>query len=151
MGFADKIKQFSVEVPEQLDGAAKKITIDFFSGVIWDTPVDTGRLRANWQCTIGDAASGELDVTDKQGQETINKMVQTVDAAPRDFVAYLTNNLAYAPVAEFGLWKDKDGKPANGPRTISGYSTQAPFGMVGLNVSRISHFIKQAVAEMKKP
>lgn len=151
MGFADKIKQFSVEVPEQLDGAAKKITIDFFSGVIRDTPVDTGRLRANWQCTIGGTASGELDVTDKQGQETINKMVQTVDAAPRDFVAYLTNNLAYAPVAEFGLWKDKDGKPANGPRTISGYSTQAPFGMVGLNVSRISHFIKQAVAEMKKP
>lgn len=151
MGFADKIKQFSVEVPEQLDGAAKKITIDFFSGVIRNTPVDTGRLRGNWQCTIGDAASGELDVKDKQGQETINKMVQTVDAAPRDFVAYLTNNLAYALVAEFGLWKDKDGKPANGPRTISGYSTQAPFGMVGLNVSRISHFIKQAVAEMKKP
>ncbi|ECU9162085.1 TPA: HK97 gp10 family phage protein [Salmonella enterica] len=151
MGFADKIKQFSVEVPEQLDGTAKKITIELFSGVIRDTPVDTGRLRGNWQCTTGGAASGELDVTDKQGQETINKMVQTVDAAPRDFVAYLTNNLAYAPVAEFGLWKDKDGKPANGPRTISGYSTQAPFGMVGLNVSRISHFIKQAVAEMKKP
>lgn len=151
MGFADKIKQFSVEVPEQLDGAAKKITIDFFSGVIRDTPVDTGRLRGNWQCTIGEPASGELDVTDKQGQETINNMVQTVDTARRDFVAYLTNNLAYAPVAEFGLWKDKDGKPANGPRTISGYSTQAPFGMVGLNVSRINHFIKQAVAEMKKP
>ncbi|EGJ5261586.1 HK97 gp10 family phage protein [Salmonella enterica subsp. enterica serovar Typhimurium] len=151
MGFADKIKQFSVEVPEQLDGAAKKITIDFFSGVIRDTPVDTGRLRGNWQCTIGEPTSGELDVTDKQGQETINNMVQTVDTARRDFVAYLTNNLAYAPVAEFGLWKDKDGKPANGPRTISGYSTQAPFGMVGLNVSRINHFIKQAVAEMKKP
>ncbi|EIZ2107421.1 HK97 gp10 family phage protein [Salmonella enterica] len=151
MGFADKIKQFSVEVPELLDGAAKKITIDFFSGVIRDTPVDTGRLRGNWQCTIGEPASGELDVTDKQGQETINNMVQTVDTTQRDFVAYLTNNLAYAPVAEFGLWKDKDGKPANGPRTISGYSTQAPFGMVGLNVSRINHFIKQAVAEMKKP
>ncbi|HAG0016127.1 TPA: HK97 gp10 family phage protein [Salmonella enterica] len=151
MGFADKIKQFSVDVPEQLDGAAKKITIDFFSGVIRDTPVDTGRLRGNWQCTIGEAASGELDVTDEQGQETTNRMVQTVNAAPRDFVAYLTNNLAYAAAAEFGLWKDKDGKPANGARTISGYSTQAPFGMVGLNVSRINHFIKQAVAEMKKP
>ncbi|EAQ6131924.1 HK97 gp10 family phage protein [Salmonella enterica] len=151
MGFADKIKQFSVDVPEQIAGMEKKITIDLFSGVIRDTPVDTGRLRGNWQCTIGEPASGELDVTDKQGQETINKMVQTVDTARRDFVAYLTNNLAYAPVAEFGLWKDKDGKPANGPRTISGYSTQAPFGMVGLNVSRINHFIRQAIAEMKKP
>ncbi|EFP3678738.1 HK97 gp10 family phage protein [Salmonella enterica] len=151
MGFADKIHQFSVDVPEQLSGAVKKITIDFFSGVIRDTPVDTGRLRGNWQCTTDVPASGELDVTDKQGQQTINNMVQAVDAASRDFVAYLTNNLPYAPVAEFGLWKDKEGKPANGPRTISGYSTQAPFGMVGLNVSRINHFIRQAVAEMKKP
>ncbi|HAK3332620.1 TPA: HK97 gp10 family phage protein [Salmonella enterica] len=151
MGFADKIKQFSVDVPEQLDGAAKKITIDFFSGVIRDTPVDTGRLRGNWQCTIGEAASGELDVTDKNGQETINNMVQTVDTAQRDFVAYLSNNLAYAAAAEFGLWKDKDGKPANGPKTTHGYSTQAPSGMVGLNVSRINIYIRKEISEMKKP
>ncbi|EGO7252995.1 HK97 gp10 family phage protein [Salmonella enterica] len=151
MGFADKIKQFSVEVPEQLDAAAKKITIDLFSGVIRDTPVDTGRLRGNWQCTTGAPASGESDITDKQGQETINSMVQTVDATPCDFVVYLTNNLAYAPVAEFGLWKDKEGRPASGPRTIHGYSTQAPYGMVGLNVSRINICIRQAIAEKHKP
>ncbi|ASD90073.1 HK97 gp10 family phage protein [Salmonella enterica] len=151
MGFADKIHQFSVDVPEQLSGTSKKIAIDFFSGVIRDTPVDTGRLRGNWQCTRGEPASGELDVTDKSGQETINKMVQTVDSAKGDFVAYLTNNLAYAAVAEFGLWKDKDGKPANGPKTTHGYSIQAPSGMVGLNVSRINIYIKQAIAEMKRP
>lgn len=151
MGFADKIHQFSVDVPEQLSGTAKKVTIDLFSGVIRDTPVDTGRLQGNWQCTFGSPAEGTLDITSKVEEETTNKMVQTVDSAKGDFVAYLTNNLAYAAVAEFGLWKDKDGKPANGPKTTHGYSIQAPSGMVGLNVSRINIHIKQAIAEMKKP
>ncbi|HGI9867216.1 TPA: hypothetical protein ACJVS1_004805 [Salmonella enterica subsp. enterica serovar Montevideo] len=151
MGFADKIKQFSVDVPEQIAGMEKKITIDLFSGVIRDTPTDTGHLKANWQCTIGAPAEGTLDIKDEQGQETTNRMVQTVDTAPRDFVAYLTNNLAYAAVAEFGLWKDKEGKPANGPKTTHGYSTQAPSGMVGLNVSRINIYIRKEIAEMKKP
>ena len=45
-------KQIEV-AKEQAELVAKKITIELFSRVIEKSPVDTGRFRANWNCSIG--------------------------------------------------------------------------------------------------
>ncbi len=50
---------------------------------------------------------------------------------------FLTNNLPYAEVAEFGGWKGPTEKV-----TDEGYSRQSPAGMVRKNVVRFNQLIR---------
>lgn len=76
------------------------VKISTFSGVVRDSRVDTGRMRGNWQLTQGSPASSEIERLDKDGNDTINEIVQNSTGSKVD---YLTNNLDYAEV-----WNDKD-------------------------------------------
>lgn len=137
--FSASIGKFAVETIQRAENVGKNGAIKLFRGVILDTPVDTGRLRANWQATANSPALGELDLEDKtkEATPTIESMKSIVLAQGMDFTVFLSNNLPYAQVAEYGEWKDKDGNPANGAKTISGYAIQSPAGMVRRNMARI--------------
>lgn len=100
--------------------------------IIMDTPVDTGRLRGNWQCGIGQKTEGQLSVFDKSGGVTIARITSILSQLNKNDVAIFYNNLPYAYPIEFG------------------HSTRkAPQGMVrknltnwGSRVSRIARVVK---------
>ena len=94
-----------------VDDRIRAATFGIFAGIRKDTPVDTGRARGNWQCTIGAPFVGEDESgSDEQIQQTIPRRAGSV--------VYLTNNVPYIQKLEYG------------------YSTKSPNGMVRVNVAR---------------
>jgi len=103
-----------------LDEAARGITIKLFSSVIMDTRVDTGRMRGNWQSSIGSPIRKETTATDKTGTATINAMQSKAKSGA---VNIMTNNVPYAE-----YWEQRD-------------------GMVAKNMARISRIVKEEVSK----
>ena len=87
------------------------------------TPIDTGRLISNWQVTIGVVPSGEPLLSDPLSEA----LSELLDLGPFQ-VVHVTNNTPYAEVVEHGEFE------GDGPRTIGGFSTQSPDGMVAITV-----------------
>lgn len=138
--FASDLRKFAERAGKSLDDTCRAVAIKWFSSTVMSTPVDTGRLRGNWQMTLGAPAAGVTDVTDKSGKITVAAITQQVGGVGK--VNYLVNNLPYASTAEYGGW--------NGPTekvTGSGFSTQAPEGMVRINFIRIKSIIEQTARE----
>lgn len=130
MGFADDINRWAQRTEEKLDLAVQKIALDLFKRVILDTPVDTGRARANWQVSIGKVPNGTLDLTDKSGQATVSKATAVAAGLEAGDIIYLVNNLPYIQ------------------RLEDGYSGQAPAGMVGLAVQDFHAIARQVGFEL---
>ena len=104
------------EIPEvaerlglDLDQLIRAVKIELFNGVIRTTRVDTGRLRGNWQTTVGQPARSEIDREDQlaeglNGGQAMSEVQRNVRAYT---TMYLTNNLPYAEV-----WEEEDGMVA---------------------------------------
>lgn len=77
--------------------------IQLFSAIVKSTPVDTGRLRGNWQTTLSSPASGTLDVTDPSGGSATSKIESVAGQFTlADESIWFTNNLPYAEIIEEG-------------------------------------------------
>jgi hypothetical protein len=110
---------------EQAELVAKKIAIELFSRVIEKSPVDTGRFRANWNCSISSPDLSTSESTDPSGSGAISKATSTVVSYTlNDQSVFLTNNLPYAE------------------RLENGWSKQAPNGMVRLSVMEIQNSVR---------
>ena len=94
-----------------VDNKIRAATSEVFSNIIQMTPVDTGRARGNWQCTIGSPFMGEDDS---------GSVMKANSVIPRraGSVVYLTNNVPYIGKLEY-----------------DGHSRQAPAGMVRVSVA----------------
>ncbi len=149
MGFSASIGKWAGDTITRTENVGKQAAIALFRGIILDTPVDTGRLRANWQASADSPVFSQLALDDKDGAQTVEKMTTVVLAQGQDFTVYMTNSLTYALVVEYGEYKDKDGNPANGPHTIGGYSIQAPAGMARRNMTRINTNLNKALTLVK--
>ena len=112
------ISEWAKKTNTTLDEAARGITISLFSSIIMDTRVDLGRMRGNWQASIGSPITVETTRTDKSGAATVNAMQNKVRSGA---VNIMTNNVPYAP-----YWEQQD-------------------GMVAKNMARIERNIKALV------
>lgn len=128
--FADDIAKFETKTNGKLELAIRKIALEMFSRVILKTPVDTGRMRGNWQVAIGTAPSGTLELDDKSGQASIGKVQAAALGLKVGDIIYLANNLPYAM------------------RLEEGYSQQAPAGMVSLTVQEFQAVVRQIGLEL---
>lgn len=126
MSFSASILKFGPEAVGRINTIRRQVCLKLFSSVIKDTPVDTGRLRANWQLTEGTPAVGEVQTLDTSGGPTIAKLKAPIEASTGDTELFLTNNLPYASRIEFEGWSH----------------TKAPEGMVRRNVVRFGRLIK---------
>ncbi|OED34516.1 hypothetical protein AB832_07405 [Flavobacteriaceae bacterium (ex Bugula neritina AB1)] len=131
MSFSGKINQFKVDAIEATEETRKAAIIALFRSVIQDTPVDTGRLRGNWQASINNPESGTIDAFNTGTSVAIAAAIKTVEGSQAGETLYLVNNLPYAEKIEYG------------------YSQQAPQGMVRRNLSRITQIIRQAAQDKK--
>jgi len=104
------IRKIAEQTNATLDEAARAITISLFNGVINDTRVDTGRLRGNWQASIGQPEQGTIERLDPNGTQAATEVESTVQSGA---VNYLTNNLPYAEV-----WEQRDGMVARNAARI---------------------------------
>lgn len=127
MSFESDLERFARRVGKSLDETCRSVTIKWFSATIMSTPVDTGRLRGNWQASREVPVSGTTADIDKGGGATIAKAVRTIGGVGS--VNYLVNNMDYAEKIEMGG------------------SGQAPRGMVRINHARILRIIKQVAGE----
>lgn len=116
--FAAQLRMFEDKTIDKMGRAARKITLDAFSGCIMMSPVDSGRFRGNWQTAIGSAPSGTVELLDESGDIVIALVSGVVDGMQIGDVVFMANNLPYAE------------------RLEDGYSQQAPAGMVKLTVQR---------------
>lgn len=136
-------KAISNENPKKVrDGVALKLLGAF----VRDSPVDFGTFRGNWQTNAGSAKRGTLG--NRDAASVIGEGVQELKTASMAEDIYISNNLPYASVIEFGDY------PGVGPKTtqrLSGiYSTQAPTGVMRKNVVRFDVLIAREAERVNK-
>jgi hypothetical protein len=123
---------FALNLAKQIEAANDKVEsivkvtmIELFNRVIQKSPVDTGRFRANWNCSISSPDLSTSESTDPSGSGSISKATSTVVSYTlNDQSVFLTNNLPYAE------------------RLENGWSKQAPSGMVRLSVMEIQNSVR---------
>lgn len=100
MSFSVDLDRFIKETVTKTDRVYRAIGLQMFGQIMERTPVDTGRLRGNWQTTISNPASGELDVTSSNIAQA--QLTATVNGVTIRDTIYFTNNLPYALAIEHG-------------------------------------------------
>jgi len=76
----------------------RKIILDGMTRLIRQSPVDTGRFKANWSTSIGSIAPGTTDST----KENISRSTKGISTYQIGQTAFLHNNLEYAIPLEYG-------------------------------------------------
>ena len=97
----------------------KKIAFDLFRKIIFKTPVQTGRARANWLVSVAAPRSETADETDKTGIRAIGNVQSVINGWNADSDIYMSNNLPYI----YGLER--------------GRSKKAPRGMVKISIAEV--------------
>ena len=103
-----------------------------FTDIVNDTPVDTGRLRGNWQTTLNGVPDGETGDLDPSGDIARGRIQDALNDFKLGDTVYFTNNAPYAEVIEYGHSQQK-----------------APYGMVRINIINFDSII-QSIAEKNK-
>lgn len=128
--FAASMFRWAKDTSETTQRTIRGATLVLFTAVIRDTPVDTGRLRSNWRCSIGNPNYDEQSDVSKGGVAAIQETMSTVDLMEMDETIILCNNLPYAYRIEY-----------------EGYSREkSPQGMVRRNAIRINSLLKRRLA-----
>ncbi len=111
------VKKFGVDALDKVDKVRRASVLELFKLVILATPVDTGRLRGNWQTTINSPATGVRDKDDPTGGISVAEALANLGSLLD--VVWMVNNLPYAERVEYDGW-----------------SKQAPEGMVRTHVAK---------------
>ena len=142
--FSLDVSKFAEKAKMSTSKAVRKTAIGLYSAIITESPVDTGRFRANWMVSGRQPDTTTTFELDKSGSKTIDKMTNFILSASDYGMFTLSNNLPYAHVIEYG------GYPGDGPNTVGGFSIQAPQGVVRVNIARFEQLLNEAAQEAKK-
>ncbi|MES2262097.1 MAG: HK97 gp10 family phage protein [Pseudomonadota bacterium] len=104
--FSADISKFILHAGGNIDKALRQTVVLASQGVIMNTPVLTGRLRANWQFGQVVPAGAVADV-DTSGAATIAKIAGQVMSLKAGGECWIVNNLPYAGKIEYGHSKVK--------------------------------------------
>lgn len=102
--FSNQVRKYAQKINADLGDTCKAIKINLFSQVIFNTRVDTGRLRGNWQTSTGAPKFQEIDRKFPEGTSNSEMQKEVIENVTAFGVDYLTNNLPYAEV-----WNERDG------------------------------------------
>lgn len=121
--FEHRFRELARRLPEEKIVPAQKLfTLRLLRGFVLRTPVDTGRLRFEWQVTIGAPATGPIGGVDtlqtrapvpysagadpttgpEAGSAAFNRGVRALETLKPYQVVWLTNPLPYAVVIDRG-------------------------------------------------
>tara|TARA_R110002126_G_scaffold112507_1_gene250749 strand:+ start:1642 stop:2034 length:393 start_codon:yes stop_codon:yes gene_type:complete len=119
MSFQQDLNKYQLKLQGLTNQQLRGTLYSFSSAVIKGTPVDTGRLRGNWQASINTPITSKVDRLDQTGNTSTSDVKNVLKSFKTGMVFYLTNNLPYANKMEYGG------------------SAQAPQGMVRINIQRL--------------
>lgn len=128
--FAATLRQFRDQTLADMDEVFRRVVIEIGTTIIRLSPVDTGRFRGNWQFTVDAPANASLDNYDREGHETIARLVSDAQHLTFGQTAYIVNNLVYAIPLEYG------------------HSQQAPTGVVRITIEGFQQIVDEAVREV---
>lgn len=128
MSFSGEIEKFAKKAVNNADIVVRKTVLDIGTRLVNRTPVGDatywkskpppgyagGHARANWSHSIGVRVVQELDVIDKSGAASINRIQKSVPVNSGGKVHFIQNSVPYIE------------------RLEEGHSRQAPNGMVAL-------------------
>lgn len=100
MSFSIQIDNFVNETLQAIDNTLQEIVIKIGDSLVYLTPVITGRLRGNWQLTLGSPSNQSLVRYDKDGGVTMRDLESKAALFTAGQVAYIVNNLTYAEKIE---------------------------------------------------
>lgn len=141
--FSIDIAKFIAKAGKSAEAVAKSASLQVLSAVDLRTPVDEGRLRGN-----NNVAVGKVDTKNDYTSDPKARALQNLADFELGDTIYVTNNVEYAEVVEFGLYGNPPGS-ANGPKTRGGFSIQSPAGMYSVTATEFGKFISKAVKSLK--
>lgn len=137
--FSDQIREFRIDFSNLSDEVFRVTVIKFFGQIVQVSPVAViggGRFRANWFATIS-RPSRKVEPNSEKSENEVNQRIErVVNGARIPRIFWLTNNLPYSEVIEFGGFGD-------GPKTTGGFSRQAPKGVVRITAKRFSRIFNE--------
>lgn len=122
--FTAAVQAWGHDAIVKIDRVRRASALEVFSLIIMGSPVDTGRLRGNWQTTINSPAVRTTERLDPNGSlalaEALANLGSMVD------VVYMVNSLPYVEQIEY-----------------EGWSRQAPEGMVRIAIARWQEIVEK--------
>mgnify|MGYP006302567861 CR=1 FL=1 len=129
--FALDLRRFAVKTEREMQMVSRKVALDLFHRFVMGTPVDSGRARGNWQCSVGSPAAGTVDREDQSGEMVMAEVTRVVSSWDIEQVSiFLTNNVAYIEALE------------------DGHSGQAPHGWVKITLREYPGIVEKNVRGM---
>lgn len=125
MTWSVPLDRIAAKTGARMETVARKVAFELFGAVVRKSPVDTGRFRANWNVSYGDAS---VTTTASTNQSRALTEVSKTLTLPVGGVMYLANGLPYAV------------------RLENGYSKQAPVGMVRTSLAEYSLHVNKALS-----
>ncbi|TAN27274.1 MAG: HK97 gp10 family phage protein [Castellaniella sp.] len=122
-----------VKANGNIDKAVRQALMLAAQGVVMNSPVLTGRLRASWGFGVDHPKNGPTGVTDKSGLFTLNQItaaIRCVEIGSKKF--YITTGLPYAKRIEY-----------------EGWSKKAPAGMVRITIANLPNAIRDYARGLK--
>jgi hypothetical protein len=131
VSFSTDLTKFARKAGDATEGTRRAVILELFGSTVKDTPVLTGRLRGNWQTSVGAPVTSEIGQRGGTGAgvppEVMAEIMAACDSsAGKDATVYMRNNLPYAARIEF------DGHS----------SRKAPAGMMRKNFARVQRIIE---------
>lgn len=112
------------------------------------TPIDTGQASSNWFVDVDSMNTRTTTDTTRRnlglGQATIATALSSGRIPER---YYLHNSLDYIRMLEFGLYPNPPKKTTG--KTVNGYSTQAPQGMMRLALAKWESVLRDVSIQTK--
>ena len=144
--FALDVSKFAAKASKAPGVVLRKIGIDLLRSTVLATPVGNpdlwqnpapkgyvgGRLRANWNASIGTPDLSTSTVTDKSGTTTIAAGALNFARADGERDLYIMNSLPYVREIEY-----------------ESHSSQAPAGMVRITVAKFQSYVDKAARSAK--
>lgn len=130
MSFSSDIEKIAKKLNQSIESTVRATALELFGSIIVGTPVLTGRAKGNWQTSINEPITSIVDRTGET--ESIAELEDVAGGSIAGKILWLSNNLPYIRRLEF-----------------DGHSSQAPAGMVRINVSRIESIVSNAAKDNK--
>lgn len=130
MSFSSDIEKIAKKLNLSIESTVRATALELFGSIIVGTPVLTGRAKGNWQTSINEPITSIVDRTGET--ESIAELEDVAGGSIAGKILWLSNNLPYIRRLEF-----------------DGHSSQAPAGMVRINVSRIESIVSNAAKDNK--
>ena len=133
MSLSLDLNKFAKLSEKKLETVVKKTFIQLSTAVIKDTPVDSGRLRGNWQPAINKYEEDVTDTKDKSGAKAISNVVIDANRYKLGDTLTMSNNLPYAHRIEYLGWS----------------KVKSPSGMVRKNILSFKKWVDKIAKEIR--